>query len=294
MNIRTITIGFISLIIFSNISAQSKDVDHYVTSIKKWHKERDLALKVADGWLTVAGLYWLKEGNNEVGSAPDNDVQFPAPSPNHWGTIILKKYEATFIPNHPEINSEKRIEINTPLTYSGNKPTLVSHGSLQWHLLKRGEKIGIRLRDTLHPNRFAFDSVPYFEIDPTWKKQYKFIASEKSDSMLINNVLGMEFNRHPVGYIEISHLGKKHKLSLIDGGSKYFLIFSDLTTGKETYGGGRYLYIDKPTGGEEVIVDFNKAENPPCVFTKYATCLLPPHENKIPFAIEAGELYDGH
>ena len=290
MRINPIYVGLLSLTIISNAFTQNQENTDYLSGIKKWHQERDLKLRKADGWLTLAGLFWLEEGENKIGSGSANQIQLPEKAPLSWGTISLNKDQATFTSNL----SNNNIDSEKPLSFLDGQPTIISHESLQWHLLKRGSKVGLRLRDTLHESRFKFDSVPYFNIDPTWNIETDFITSDQSDSMRINNVLGMEFNRHPIGYIDISRSGQTHRLSLIDAGTKYFLIFSDATTGGETYGGGRYLYIDKPSAGQPLQVDFNKAENPPCVFTKFATCLLPPLDNKIPFRIEAGEIYVGH
>ena len=284
---------FILLSMDQSLAGQQEEIENYYLELKSWHKARTQDLKSVDGWFTVQGLFWLRKGDNRIGSGMRNDLVFPKNAPEFWGNIRLQKDTAHFLPNEGLGPANKGYQV-TFLDYMTFPPTSISYKNLTWHLLKRGEKIGVRLRDTLHPERFSFDSVPYFTINPTWKMPAKFIASSETDSIQINNVLGMRFSRRPAGYIDINLEGQIYRLSVLDAGNKYMLIFSDGTTGMETYGGGRYLYIEKPKDGLNFYIDFDKAENPPCAFTAFATCLLPPRENKLPFRVEAGELNYHH
>ena len=263
--------------------AQGQPAADYHEMMLTWHQDRVKQLKSSEGWLTVCGLHWLKHNPTTIGSSQENQIVLPPSAPKKWGQITWEGEELFFEEFFPG-NPKGKVQ----LQYQETPATIISQKNIQWFLLKRGDRLGVRVRDTLHANRMQFDTVPYFPIDLQWKIAGKFIPADDQDSIKINNVLGMSFSRKPAGYLEFEYDGHLCRLSVLDAGSKLFLIYSDGTTGSETYGGGRYLYLDKPEHSA-IEIDFNKSENPPCVFTAYATCLLPPAENKLEFAVRAGE-----
>lgn len=169
--------------------------------------------------------------------------------------------------------------------------------SFQWHIIRRGEKFGVRLKDTLHPERMQLATIPGYPVRAKWKKKARFIEARAEDKVSMRNQVDMTLSYPAAGYLEFRHNGKLHRLAALDHGPEWlFVIIADKTTGIETYGGGRYLYVPRPDPNNDLAeLDFNKAQNPPCVFTDFATCLLPPGENILPFKVKAGErVYGGH
>jgi uncharacterized protein (DUF1684 family) len=171
------------------------------------------------------------------------------------------------------------------------KPTLLRLGSLKLFVIKRGEKLGLRVKDKNHKARANFTGLSYFPLDTAFRIDAKFEAYDPPRTIPIANVLGMVDNMTSPGRLVFELKGKSYRLDpVLERGSKQlFIIFGDKTTGKETYGAGRYLYADPPGADGKVILDFNKAHNPSCAFTKFATCPLPPRQNRLAVRIEAGE-----
>jgi uncharacterized protein (DUF1684 family) len=171
-----------------------------------------------------------------------------------------------------------------------SRTTYMNSGSLTWYLIHRGDKFGIRIKDSLSEQRLTLKSIPHYPINANWKIKAKFIPPYEGATIDIENILGQVSDDPLAGILEFNYQGKNHQISALDGGPEaYFLIIADETTGKETYGGGRYLYVDRADANGVTYIDFNKAYNPPCVFSEFATCPLPPEENYLPFAVTAGE-----
>ena len=167
---------------------------------------------------------------------------------------------------------------------------MLRRGSLLFYLIRRGDKIGVRVKDSQSEARRNFRGLDYFPIDPGWRIEARFEPYDPPRSISVPNVLGQDNDEKSPGAIVFEHGGKTYRLDpvLEPGETDYFVIFGDRTNGKTTYGAGRFLYVAPPVGGKTVI-DFNKAYNPPCVFTDFATCPLPPPQNKLPIPVEAGE-----
>ncbi len=164
-------------------------------------------------------------------------------------------------------------------------------GRLSWNVIKRGDRYAIRLRDSAHPNRTNFKGIERYPVDPAWRVRAKFSAYEPAKKLKIVNVLGMVEEQPSPGALVFSLSGKEYRLDVLDEGAKipWFVIIADETSGEETYGGGRFLYVARADSSGETVIDFNKAYNPPCSFTPYATCPLPPEQNRLPLAVRAGE-----
>ncbi len=273
------------------------DADEYKTGIRKWHQERIKGLTAPNGWLSLAGLYWLKEGANTFGSSEHNNLRFPAKMPAEMGSILLKN-DKIFVEAETEVGLSMEGELVTraELTPLSGSPAKTIHWlSVNFHIIKRGERYGVRLRDTLKATRLHFDSIPYFPIDPLWKVSAALTPPQSGDSIAVGNVLGMKFQMKPAGTLHFEIDQQPYSLVVLDGGlESYFLIFFDQTSGVETYGGGRYASIPKADSTGQINLDFNKAYNPPCAFTDFATCLLPPKQNKLPISILAGEKVTEH
>jgi uncharacterized protein (DUF1684 family) len=246
--------------------------DGYRAQIEEWRQQREARLKADGGWLTVTGLFWLHEGVNSVDSEPGlKDARFE-----------LRGGKVTF-----RMGGETR-ELQPD---SAGKPDVVTLGSLSLFIIKRGDKYGIRLKDTNSRLRKEFRGLHYFPVNEEYRITTRLIPDARKIPIL--NVLGQVEDTPSPGYVEFEIHGEKLRLTPVEESpGELSFIFRDLTSGKETYGSGRFLDTELGKNGE-VVLDFNKAYNPPCAFTPYATCPLPPKENRLGVRIEAGELKYG-
>jgi uncharacterized protein len=265
----------------------------YNSQIIKWRSDRIARLKSDDGWLSLVGLYWLKNGENRFGSDPSNEIVISGENvPKHAGSFWLEN-QSVRLEVHPgvEISSEGKAVTSMALQSDGDKkPTVLSLGSLNFFVIKRVNRFGIRLKDKESLAIKQFAGLDYFPVNRGWRVQAKFEKYSPPKSIPIINVLAMLENQDSPGAIVFQRDGKTYRLDAIqEEPHELFIIFADSTSGKETYGAGRYLYTDMPDTRGNVIIDFNKAYNPPCAFTNYATCPLPPPQNRLQLRIEAGE-----
>ncbi len=246
----------------------------YQTDIAQWREKREAGLKADGGWLSVAGLFWLKAGANSVGADAANDVVLPD-GPPRFGSVELHQGHVT---------------TGTPAReWKPDSPDVVRVGRLSLLLIKRGDRFGIRLKDPDSEYRRNFHGLEYFPANEQYRVTARFVPAPKKIPIL--NILGQTEDSECPGYAVFQLGGQELKLYPIleePGATELFYIFKDQTSGKETYGAGRFVYSDMPKNGQ-VILDFNKAYNPPCSFTPYATCPLPPPENRLPVRVEAGE-----
>lgn len=289
-----ITFFPISLIILLFISCseiKEKGDPNYISEIKAWHSKRIENLKKETGWLNLVGLYWLKEGDNKIGSDKNNDIIFPENAPPILGIITLKDSTVTIDPaSDVEIRNEgKKIGKLELVNDMKGKATMLSCGSLRWNIIKRGEKYGIRLRDLEASLLKSFSGIETYPINSDWKIEARIEKYTPPKNMIIPNVLGTMDTVLAPGAIVFIVDGQEHRLDVQDAGESYFIVFADQTSGIETYGAGRFLSVEKPKDGSKLFIDFNKAYNPPCTFTKYATCPLPPKQNHLKLEITAGE-----
>jgi len=264
----------------------------YVKSVKDFHKQRIDRLKQPDSWLSLVGLYWLKEGENSFGSDESNDIVFPKNSaPANLGVFELK--DSVILAKI--IYGEKVYLHNIPVSYQimhndlSINTTILKHGTLSLYAIKRGDRFGIRLKDSEAPLLKEFTDIDMFEIDAAWRAPAKFIEYESPKEVLTPTAIGTFEKSMVYGKLEFTIDGKLFSLEPSVSEDGYFLVFGDKTNGEETYGAGRFLFVEKPDSSEQLYIDFNKTYNPPCVFTKYATCPLSRKENYINIKILAGE-----
>jgi uncharacterized protein (DUF1684 family) len=170
-------------------------------------------------------------------------------------------------------------------------PTVIEVGPLRFFVIRRGDQHGVRIRDRESEARKNFHGIDYYPIDPKWRVNAQFEPYSPTKKIPITNVVGMTEDMESPGALVFEVDGKTMRLDpvLEEGTDELFIIFGDTTNGRETYGGGRYLYAPKPGADQRTTVDFNKSYNPPCVFTDFATCPLPPSQNKLAVAVTAGE-----
>lgn len=266
------------------IAEHQKDVD-------TWFNKRIDDLKGHDGWLNLAGLFWLKDGMNSFGSDESNDIVFPAGKiAGKAGYFFVKDRQVTMMPA-PELGLQEQVIFHPDSV----KPVTVTSNSLEWFIIRRDNIVGIRLRDLDSDAVKHFTTVDRYPVDIEWKLPAKFEPAAAGEKINITNVLGQTTAEDLAGTYVFELAGKEHRLFATGKGARLFVVFSDLTNGSETYGAGRFIYIDRPDSTGRVSIDFNKSYNPPCAFTEFATCPLPPKENSLTVGILAGEKnYDLH
>ena len=267
----------------------------YKSQVERWQRERLAALTADDGWLTVAGLFWLKEGTNTVGTAPENDIVLPKGSAREaLGRFIFHNSVTSFEadPGNEVTVNGKTVRSATLKPDLSGTPDLIQIRALTMFVIERGSRFGIRLKDKNSELREKFTGLKYFPIDERYRVKAKFVAYNPPRKIKVPNILGDISNEPCPGYAEFSFNGHAYRLEPIVEDGLLFFIFKDQTSGKETYPAGGFFYAEMSNNGE-VILDFNKAFNPPCAFTPYATCPLPPAQNHLPLRIEAGELRYG-
>nr|WP_295922302.1 DUF1684 domain-containing protein [uncultured Dyadobacter sp.] len=260
----------------------------YENEIRQWHEKRVESLKAESGWLNLAGLYWLKEGTNTFGSAEENDILFPVEKSRAFlGEIVLEKDKITLKakPDAQIFNGDQPV---TELDISPvGKPVTLKHGPLRWFVIKRGEKYAIRLRDLESEFLKGFTGIERYPVQEKWRVKAQFVPTE-GRTVSITDITGRTDDQVSPGKLVFNIAGKEYSLDAVGKPENLFLIFADQTNKRDTYGSGRFLYSSVEADGTAWL-DFNKAINPPCAFSPYATCPLPPKQNKLALAVIAGE-----
>jgi uncharacterized protein len=264
--------------------------NEYVQSLAARDSMRLVSLKSPTGWLNLAGLFWLKEGENTLGSDEENDIVFPR-GPKRIGIIRLKEGVPHFLSSEKTIVrlGENPVSDTLLVRDDQGKPSLLETDSLGFYVIKRGDRYGIRLRDYTHPAIQSLQKIERFPPDESWIIRARFIRDTSGRTISIPDVLGEVKDEKIPGTLEFEFSGKTYTLYPTGTREKLFLVFGDETNAMETYGAGRFLGLEPPDSLDFVDIDFNKAYNPPCAFSPFATCPLPPRENLLPFRVTAGE-----
>ena len=289
-----LSVGLIIIFLALSVIVTAANDPSYSKALEKWRADRLEEINGEDGWTTLVGLFWLNEGQNKFGSDPSNEIVLPRTSApkvaglmrlNH-GVVTLEAKPGAGITNDGNAVSALVLQSD-----DDGKPTILKLGSLKLFVIKRGDKLGLRVKDKRNPARSRFAGLDYFPVDLKWRLKARFEPYDPPKITPIVNVLGMVDNMTSPGVLVFEVNGKSYRLDpVLEKGSKQlFIIFGDKTTGKETYGAGRYLYADPAGDDGKVVLDFNKAYNPPCAFTEFATCPLPPRQNRLAIRVEAGE-----
>jgi uncharacterized protein (DUF1684 family) len=286
-------VTILTLLSFTNFA----QTNTYFAEVEQWHSIRIAELKQPNGWLNLEGLFWLKKGTNSFGSATTNDLVYDNPAfPKHLGDFIYEDGKVYW----KDAGKEKiTIKDNAGLVVanSGILNLLTqSEGAYNsqwkdfvWVVIQREDKVGLRFRNFKAKTLEAFKGIERFPVDAKWLIKAKVIP-QNQNPLMIMNVLGQNTAQKHGGQLEFDIEGVTYRLDAIDeGGVKLFVTFADATSGKTTYGSGRFLYIDKPDANGYTYIDFNNAYNPPCAFTEFATCPLPPPQNRLNISIPAGE-----
>jgi uncharacterized protein (DUF1684 family) len=275
-------------------SANAQKINSYTKSINDWHKARIADLKTPTGWLNLEGLFWLQKGVNSFGNKEGSDCRYNNASfPAELGSFI---YEGDSVLWMNSANTA--IKVNG-VVVNGTKPVKVFNKEEQaitmswshytWTIIKREDKVGVRFRNLKAKTLTGFKGIERFKIDSNWRLKATMVAPSQN-LLMITNVLGQTTPTKTAGKLLFTINNKEYSLDVIDeGGPKLFIVFADETAGKTTYGAGRFIDIPKPDALGNTEIDFNLAYNPPCAFTAFATCPLPPAQNRLKVAIPAGE-----
>ena len=271
----------------------------YDAAVGKWRKDREARLRADDGWLTVAGLFWLKTGANRFGTNPSNEIVLPAGSAPATAGSFEFDGSRTFL----QVQGAAPVTLNgKPATSAeirpdaSGSPDVVRIGDLSMFVIQRAGRYGIRLRDKNSERRRSFTGLRWFPVKTAYRVTARYVPYTPPKKIPIINVLGDVQDMVSPGYVAFTLNGTKYQLDPVvegPGTTELFFILKDQTSGVETYPAGRFLYTDLPKNGE-VVLDFNKAVSPPCAFTPFATCPLPPKQNQLPIRIEAGERSSEH
>ena len=282
-----------SLILVFSVTLIASGQTSFSADTQKWREQHETEIKAEDGWLTVSGLFWLKEGTTTIGTGEKSDIVLPARSaPVTVGSLELNNGVVSL-----RVSDGVVVQVNDKpvqeyvMTFETDKPPdQFKVGSLKLGVIKRGNRYGLRVRDKNSPARLHFKGLKWFPAHENYRIIATFTAYDEPKEIRIMNVLGDELKLKTPGLLTFTLNGQKFELRpVIEDEKKLFIIFRDLTAGKTTYPAGRFLYADLPKDGK-VVLDFNRAENPPCAFTEFATCPLPPRQNFMNTAINAGEM----
>ena len=260
-------------------------------AIEEWRQARHIRLSQTDGWLTLVGLEWLKDGQNRVGSAPDNDIRL-TDGPEYWGSVFLENDKLRFV-----VAASEEIMVDGAFLKQAalvpdveGEPTTISAATISFYVIFRGS-YGLRIKDSTARALKNFSGVDNYVADESWLINGRFVRADEDTTIEITNVLGQVSESPVFGTFEFDRDGSIHSILAIgtEESENLWFIFADRTSGRGTYGAGRFLYSEAMPENGRLVVDFNKAYNPPCAFNPYSTCPLPPQRNRMDLMVTAGE-----
>ena len=268
--------------------------DQYQDEVYAWREVMDTNLRAKNSWLALYGLTWLEEGVTRIGSDPKNDILLPEDSaPAFMGTIEHSPGKTTF-----SSEAESTITLNgQPIQHSlltpdsSEDPSYLEIGSLRMVIIERGGLTGLRIWDNNRIERRTFPGRSWFPVDSEFQVQAEFKEHAAGRTIVIPNVQGEQEEVQSLGTVTFTLRDLEGHLEAMEAADNgLFIIFKDSTCGATTYPAGRFL-VSEQVMGSTVTLDFNRSYNPPCAFTAFATCPLPPEENHLDFPVEAGEIY---
>jgi len=278
----------------SSATAKTAADSAFAQAEQAWRMERHAALTSPDGWTSLIGLHWIEPGPHYFGSAADNGIRLSM-GPAHFGMIERKGDVIRLVPDKAAALTldgkplAGAVALNSDAAASGPSVLGFDEGKGVASVIKRGDRYALRVKHADAPTRVQFAGLTYWPADPAWRVDAKFVPHPPGKTMQVANIIGSLDDMPNPGVVEFERGGKTWRLEALDEGEGLFLIFADRTSGHESYGAGRYIDTTEPDAKGRVIVDFNQARNPPCAFTPFATCPLPPPENRLDLAVTAGE-----
>jgi uncharacterized protein (DUF1684 family) len=287
-----------SLAAFVQGCGRHQEDEGYRAEIEKFRQEYETRLKSDNGWLTIAGLFFLGPRKSTFGSDPVNDIVLPEPAPARAGTFEFRNGKVTvtaagggrlIINGTPVATAELRSD-------GKGEPDRITIQDLALWVHDSGERRAIRLRDKNSRLRAEFTGVKWFPVNEAYRVEGRFVPYDEPKTMRIPNILGDVETVHSPGLVVFSIGDQEFKMEPVaeDGDDEFWFIFRDMTSGNDTYAAARFLSTPLPVNGR-LVLDFNKAENPPCAYNPYTTCPLPPEQNRLRVRIGAGEkIYEPH
>jgi len=295
---------FLSLAVFLVAAAATPAQDAaWQKEIKEFRENRAAGLQKPDGWLSLVGLEWLQPGDASVGSAPDNKVKLSAMHPAHLGIFRLENNVVTLLPPKEGFpagltvggSAAKKQVLQTDPDDDKNSPHLII-GTLNLYAIRREDRFALRIKDSQSPSLKEFHGVKWYAPDAAYRVMAKWIPYTPAKSVQLATLVGTSYPAPAPGAAEFTLQGKTYRLEPVleeAGATELFFIMKDTTSATTTYGACRFLYTAFPSNGlgkpGELVLDFNKLRNPPCAYTPYATCPLPPQGNRLPVALPVGE-----
>ena len=288
------------------------DPVEHTSAVMAFHEGRVAELEAPDSWLSLIALHWLPEGETTIGSDPGNDLVLPeGKAAPVVGRVVRSGSDVRFVA-HPGVRVTMGIDSTLSLPAGSGaippdvtrdpvitdealgsagpgKSIVMRHGSINWILVSRGDEHALRVRDNESANYDAFHGIDRYPVTTDWRVTARWVPHEKT--VMVPNVLGTSSEAASPAHLEFWLGGTRHTLDVTGDpdDDRFMMVFADGTSGRDTYGGGRYLWFDAPDADSRVVLDFNIAYNPPCVWTGYATCPLPTRENRLETDVEAGE-----
>ncbi|MDJ0940622.1 MAG: DUF1684 domain-containing protein [Woeseiaceae bacterium] len=270
--------------------------DDYAAEIETWRADRLARLKAPDGYLNLAGLFWLEAGVYSFGGDAGNDLVFPGAADAEMGSFTVASDGSVRMTVRPgvdvRVNNEAVTRVLLP-DDTEDEFLRATYGSLAWIVINREGKIGIRLHDLKSRALTELPPIPYYDIDPGLRVVATLKRFDEPRVLNVGTVVdGLPYNPVSPGVVEFEVGGMTHTLEAYESGERLFFVFGDRTSGRETYGAGRFVYAAKPGDDDRTVLDFNQSYNPPCVFNDFSTCPVASPRNRLKVRIEAGEKYD--
>jgi uncharacterized protein (DUF1684 family) len=304
MRFRTVFYPFVAIAMFTcrplSPAAQESFSQHEELA---WRTQHATDLQKPDGWLSLVGLEWLEPGETSIGSAQDNKIHLPSTAPAHIGILQLENNAVTLLPPKEGFPSSLQIDgapaKQLSLRADQDKDKFNSHvtiGTINFYVIKRADKFALRIKDAKSPSRLQFHGLKWFELNPEYRVRAKWTPYVPAKSVSLVTLVGTKYAEPVPGFAEFTLQGKTFRLEPVledPNDPKLFFILRDTTSTETTYPACRFLYTTFPNHGVdqlgELLLDFNHLENPPCAYTPYATCPLPPAGNRLPIALPVGE-----
>lgn len=271
------------------------DPEAYRQQVLEWRAGRLSRLLAPNGYLNQIGLFWLDEGVYKIGSGPENDIRLPAKAAAEIGVIEVTGdgVRMHVLDGVEVLNAGRPVTSMLMPDDTTTEPVQLTHGSIAWTVVKRDDRIGVRVRDFEHPFVDTFGPLPYFPVDESFRLQGVLKRYDEPRIANVDTVIeGLGYHPESPGVVEFVIDGQTYALESYTSGDQLFFVFGDATSRDDTYGAGRFLYADRPGDDGKTIIDFNMAYSPPCAFNDFSTCPVASPRNRLPIRIEAGEKYD--
>lgn len=294
MKVRKAWLGVVLVTLAVSAIAAAQQYD--TTVLAKFRTDREATLKADNGWLTVAGLHFLNPGENRVGSDPSNDIVLDFPVvPGHVGVITMNGTNVRIRAAEGQtltINDKQVSESELHGSFDGKPQDTIKFGPISFFVHYSGPRLALRVRNQQNAIRTGFRGLRWYEPNPSYRSIGTFKPYPEVKVVQIPNILGDLEPFNAVGTVTFDLNGASHTMEAWRSGKRLWFVFRDRTSGRETYPSARFLYTDDPVDGK-VVMDFNFAQNPPCAYNPFTTCPLPPQQNRLAIAVEAGEkIYD--